>query len=35
LNVPLFLSEFSNFIQEHANLVRKRLAELVKILFTV
>jgi len=35
LNIPLFVSEFSNFVQEHANLIRKGLAELVEILFTV
>lgn len=32
LNIPLFFSEFSNFVQEHTDLVRKRLAELVEIL---
>ena len=29
----LLLSEFSNLVQEHADFVRKRLAELVEILF--
>ena len=35
LNVPLFLSELSNFIQEHPDLVCKRLAEFIEILLVV